>query len=463
MRLKRIGAILASAVMSVSVSMPAFATESTASDVQVNGRLCDTKAEIIDDIAYVNANEVADILGVSCTISQNGAFVDGKTVKMEEGGLVSLREVAEAVGCMIGWDSNERTVVIVDLDKMAEEKGVTFDILRKYMEYSLSMGDTYSTKAEIKGGVEVNDGENSLAVPFSGTVEGVSGKTGQESSLKLAIDLSQMKAEAAKDMTPEEKEIFEGIIKSLENSNSKVIYDAEKNIAYMNSTLFSFFGSDENTYIKMDMNSMLEGVGGMDMNSMLNLIKSGDIENYILETLKGLPVDSVSSYDEISKAYDLIASMMGDKAFTLENGKYSSTFSVKEEGVELTYVMTFGTEGDKINSCLITMKMGADEVSMDMSAATDKDFNSTMSFTMSVSEIMKMYMDMKSTFTPSKAEPNLTIPDNARVVDFEELMGVEMLAEIEASETAPDSPEPAPKVEDTSKAELENSEQTEAA
>ena len=308
---------------------------------------------------------------------------------------------------------------------MMDEKGETFDIIKKYMDYSLSMGDTYKTTCTFDGNVEVNDGETAIALPFSGTAEGVAAKTGEEMTMKLNMDFAQIKAMLEKEgMEASEKEVFDTMVKALESSDTKIIYDAEKEIFYMNSSMFTVFGVDANAWISMDLGSLMatSGVEGFDMNTLLALVEKGDFEGYLLELFKSMPVSDVNSYAEIAKSYDMIAAMMGDKAFKLENGQYKSNFAVNEDGTELTYSMTMGTDGDKVNSCTIIMKVSADGATMDMSVASDKDFNSTMTFSMNVADMMKMSMNFKSTYAASTEAPTLKVPEGAVVISLNDMM-----------------------------------------
>lgn len=444
---KRLCALSAAAVMSLSVCAPAFANvmiPANTAKIQMNGKTVESEAVLAGGTTLINAEDVKSIFGVDCKV--DGGFatlsVDGKdlkvAIKTSDSDLVSVREVADALGCMLGWDDGAKTVIIVDIDRMAKENGATFDIIGKYMDYSLSLGDSFKTKAEFKGGVEVTDEGITTAIPFDGTTEAVSGKEGERASVKLNMDLSQLKAMVGADqMEGTEKEIFDTTIKAIESSDSNVIYDSENNMFYMNSTMFTLFGSDENTWISMDLNALMDmaGTEGFDMNSLMSLAQSGDIEAYILEALKAMPVNTVNSYSDIAQAYDLIASMLGDKSFTLEDGQYKSNFAMNDDGTELTYTMVLGTEGEKVNSCTVTMKMSADGAAMDMTVASDKDMNSTMSFSMSLADMIKVYMEFKSESEATKEVPNLKVPDGARVVSFNDMLANMMSAEL-ATETA---------------------------
>lgn len=443
---KKAAALSMAAVMSLSVGATAFAgTAQQAGEsvnVQMNGKIATDKAVLLGGTTYIDASDVKGIFGADCKVDGGYATlsVDGKdlkiAIKTTGESLVSVRDIADALGCMLGWDGAEKTVVVVDIDRMADEKGATFDIIGKYFDYSKSIGESYKTIGDFSGSVEIADETIPIAIKFDGKMDAVSSDKCEEANVKLNMDLSDIKKQAGvEEMEASDKEIFETIMKALESSDTKVIYNIEAGIMYMKSTMFTVFGIDENTWISFDLNSFMEAAGasGFDMTSILNLVSEGDLKAYILTALKTIPVNTVSSYDEMSKAYDMIVSMLGDSAFTLENGKYKSNFAMNEDGAEITYVMTMGTDGNKVNSCEITMKMSADGMVMDMYVSSDKNFNSSMTFSMNAADMMKIYMEMKSSCEATKQVPSLTVPAGATVISMNDMFASMISAPVEAA------------------------------
>ncbi|MPM82996.1 hypothetical protein SDC9_130059 [bioreactor metagenome] len=204
----------------------------------------------------------------------------------------------------------------------------------------------------------------------------------------------------------------------------------ESGIYYIKSSIFDTIGVPANTWISLDFNELMgmSGTGSsFNMKSIMDLATKGDFEGYINSVIKAMPVDSVSSYDDVKTAYDMIANMLGDKAFTLENGKYKSNYTVNEDGVEMTYAMTFDADGDKINGCAIKMHMNSDGVmTMDMDVNSDKDLNSNVTITMSMADMMKLYMEFKASTTATTESPLTAPPAGETVTSIESLMGSAM-------------------------------------
>lgn len=450
---KKLCAISLSAVMSLSVCIPAFAADETpeyeTAKIQVNGVMAKDPAVLADGATYVKAENIKSLFGVECSVKDGKATltVDGKQVALDSAvvdeNLISIRTVADTLDLMLGWDDAEKTAIIIDVNNVAKENDVTFDLLKKYMDYSKSMGDTFKTTGEFKGSVEVADETAPLTIAYDGTVDSLASKKGEEATMKLNMDLSKVKTMLqSEEMDESEKAVMDTIFKAIESSETKYIYDMEKGIFYMNSSMFSAFGVDPAAWISLDLNAFMNmsGAGSFDMNAILDLAETGDIEGYILEVLKSIPVDSVNSYKEIDESYKAVAAMLGDKAFKQDGDKYTSTYALNEDGTELTYVTTLGSEGDKVNSISIVMKMSADGVKMDMTVSTDKDFNSSMSFTMDIADFMKLYMEFKSTYEASAKEPALTLPEGAVVISLNDMMN-NLATDVVVTETAVEATE----------------------
>lgn len=450
---KKLCAISLSAVMSLSVCIPAFAADETpeyeTAKIQVNGVMAKDPAVLADGATYVKAENIKSLFGVECSVKDGKATltVDGKQVALDSAvvdeNLISIRTVADTLDLMLGWDDAEKTAIIIDVNNVAKENDVTFDLLKKYMDYSKSMGDTFKTTGEFKGSVEVADETAPLTIAYDGTVDSLASKKGEEATMKLNMDLSKVKTMLqSEEMDESEKAVMDTIFKAIESSETKYIYDMEKGIFYMNSSMFSAFGVDPAAWISLDLNAFMNmsGAGSFDMNAILDLAETGDIEGYILEVLKSIPVDSVNSYKEIDESYKAVAAMLSDKAFKQDGDKYTSTYALNEDGTELTYVTTLGSEGDKVNSISIVMKMSADGVKMDMTVSTDKDFNSSMSFTMDIADFMKLYMEFKSTYEASAKEPALTLPEGAVVISLNDMMN-NLATDVVVTETAVEATE----------------------
>ena len=104
---------------------------------------------------------------------------------------------------------------LMDIDRMADEKGATFDIIGKYFDYSKSIGESYKTIGDFSGSVEIADETTPIAIKFDGKMDAVSSDKCEEANVKLNMDLSDIKKQAGvEEMEASDKEIFETIMKA---------------------------------------------------------------------------------------------------------------------------------------------------------------------------------------------------------------------------------------------------------
>lgn len=438
---KKLGTLAVSALMAVSVCTPVFAGTPElvpTADIQLNGVMIEQDAILYEGSTYLLEEGIEEVFGVECNV--NGSYasltVDGKTLRniipVSELSLISIRDVAESLGYVIGWDDSAKALVLIDVNQIAKDSGETFDIMKKYIEYSYSNGKNFKTDTVYSGGIEMNTDGMVISLPFDGKAEGYTSQSGQSISLDLNVDLPQLNAISGIDeMSEDQKEIYLSMLKEIENNTTEMIYDFENMSIYFRTTLSSLFGIDDKVWLSMDLAPIMElsGSTGMDLTGMIQLIENGDFEGYMLSTLKSIPANSVTAYEEMCLAYDLLASMLGDSSFVYENGAYKSTFAMNEDGAEVTFVMTMGTNGSDINSCTISMRMTAEDIlSMDMNVSSDRNLDSKATFTMEITDLFKMFFEMDSDATAISSTPSFKVPEGDVVLSINDMLNNAMAA-----------------------------------
>ena len=141
---KKALAVTLASVMSLSVCAPAFAAEGDTS-IQVNGVKSDVAASLVNGKACIKADKVNEVLGID-GILNNGKYIVGNTIlDVNTGDYLGIRDLAEAAGYMIGWDNENKTVVVVDVNKLGNE---SFDIIKKYVNKTDPKIPIYTTEQQ---------------------------------------------------------------------------------------------------------------------------------------------------------------------------------------------------------------------------------------------------------------------------------------------------------------------------
>ena len=425
---KKLCAFSVAAVMSLSVCAPAFAAEGeNAVDLQYNGVTTEDAAVLVNDTTYMSAEDVKAVLGVDCAVADGKAqlTVGSEAVEVETvDGLIPVRAIANALGYSIGWDSEAKTAIVIDVDKLAASE--TFDIMGKYMDYGLSMEMPYAQNGEFDGVYEMTDADSTFTIPFNGDVVSLVSADGEDVTMNLTIDFSQLEELlAAQGMDENEQQAFDAVVAALGSSETKILYNIKENVMYLNSSMFTVFGLDANAWLSIDLGDifgMATTEGAADLTAILENAMSGDLKAYIVDLLKAMPVEDVNSYAALEEAYGVYSAMLGDSAFVLEDGKYTLNYAMNQDGADFTYSIVLGTEGETVNSCDIAMKVAAEGVSMDVTAASDKDFNTTMTLAMNIADMIKMNFNYKATVSASTEAPQLTVPEGATVHSLTDLL-----------------------------------------
>lgn len=456
---KKLCAFSVAAVMSLSVCAPAFAAEGeNAVDLQYNGVTTEDAAILVNDTTYMSAEDVKAVLGVDCAVADGKAqlTVGSEAVEVETvDGLIPVRAIANALGYSIGWDSEAKTAIVIDVDKLAASE--TFDIMGKYMDYNLSMEMPYAQNGEFDGVYEMTDADSTFTIPFNGDVVSLVSADGEDMTMNLTIDFSQFEELlTAQGMDENEQQAFDAVVAALGSSETKILYNIKENVMYLNSSMFTVFGLDANAWLSIDLGDifgMATTEGAADLTAILENAMSGDLKAYIVDLLKAIPVEDVNSYAALEEAYGVYSAMLGDSAFVLEDGKYTLNYAMNQDGADFTYSIVLGTEGETVNSCDIAMKVAAEGVSMDVTAASDKDFNTTMTLAMNIADMIKMNFNYKATVSASTEAPQLTVPEGATVLSLTDLlfgtMTEDAVIDVTADENAAEVPaeeEPAAEV-----------------
>ena len=210
-------------------SVPASAP-STGISVQLDGRnlsFPDAAPEARDGRTFLPVRTVFEAMGAEVSYSPAAQTItavrDGTTVTMALGGTtatversgvtthipmdaapyahdnrtyVPVRFAAQAFGCAVGWDAGDRTVILIDMEKLVEETLSKYDFT--YLEKYLAYGQKYRTgiwdmNADFDAsldmtGLLLGSTAESAPITLDGTLEGVmAGGAKMDAAMGLTI------------------------------------------------------------------------------------------------------------------------------------------------------------------------------------------------------------------------------------------------------------------------------------
>lgn len=450
--LKRLGVALATMLaLTLVLTGTALAAEPNGISVQLNGApvaFTDAAPEITSDRTFLPFRAVLEALGaevgydsetstvsakrdgvdLSMVLGQNTATVteDGqtRTVEMDvtpyvKNGrtYVPVRFVAETFGCNVGWDADDRTVIIADVDALLGN--ATFDLMDNFAAYcekqqkseNMTMTGTLTLDMEDKTG-------ETLPVPVSakGSIDGVTSDTGLQLNWNLKMSgLTDLMGDRAG--SPMEQMVMQQLLAALSDMKGELRMDLESGMLYL-SVPGVVTGGSGDTWYSMDFGAYeTQLLGSMNMTQLVQLEEAG-IREVLAAVIQAMPLDdSETSYAMLAQVTQVYVDMLSDQAFTQKGNTYVAEMKAMNV-MDMTVTLT--KRGNDIVAADIKASGSASEdgetasFTMTEHAAPDK-VTVEMEMSMNISGMdMKLELDMDS--VPTSKVPVTTLPAGVQAV-----------------------------------------------
>lgn len=453
---KRFGAaLLAALTLTASLTGPALAAEPERSPgiaVQMDGKtlsFTDAAPEITDDRTFLPFRAVLEAMGAEVdydartgTVSakRDGvelAMVPGQTgLVITENGetrtqemdaapyidpansrtYVPVRYAAEAFGYNVGWDADEKTVILVDVDALFG--GATFELMDNFAAYCAKQeaGRNMSVTGNLSLDMTDKSGQF-LPEPLKikGSLDGVAGEKGVELTGKIDGAALGLIFGAVIGGTADTEGALQKMLNALPEVSAELRVDLDSKMLYASVPDISglLTGKMENTWYSLDLGAyedQLLGMTGMDM-TQLAQAEGASIREALVMVMRSLPLDdSAGSYAGLREMAQLYAGMFSDQAFTRDGGTYTAKTAL-DDTVELEITLT--KKGSDVVSMDLKMTASAEEeglkmaVTMTEHASPDK-VNMVMDMTMAddtAEVVLHMDMDCLPTAKTPQTQP----------------------------------------------------------
>lgn len=484
--LKQFIVVFLVAFLILSGTQPAFAADAKGIQVQYNGEnlmLTETVKNVNGRIV-VPFREIFEILGADVTYDPKTktvlakteereiSFVPGGTeIKIVKNGITSIKKmdvasfidkqlgltyipvryVAASMGYSVGWDSAEKTVVIIDPDTLFANADTDFSIISKLMKSDLDLEKPYATTGNFSMSIKTDAEPGSImpGLDFSaaGSMSGVQQKSNADLTMKLAFQFDKMLAQ----LTEEEKTQMQPLLDMFKETTMKIKMDGETGETYMNSSLFSALDPTvgPNTWYRMNVYDTYEQMG-IDLKSIANMGYSDvKISEMLAASLSSMEYAEVSTYQDIKTTYAFAKNLIGDDAFSKRTaGSYVTyTLNLNQNSVLAAMTKTALTEGVSLDTLdltelgdqlknsslnaeiMIKDKAGSlqayslkgslalEEFSCSFDMTGDqKNAEGTMS--VALKDLFNMTIDIESHIKETSAGPVLSLPEDAVIVDY---------------------------------------------
>lgn len=476
-----VGAVDASANNGVQVKVNDHMVQFTDAAVEtVNDRtmvpyraiLEDMKAEVGFDAATNTVSATLDGKTVSFAIGGKVMNIteNGKTTQVnmdvapyinQSNGrtYVPVRFLAESFGYLVGYDTAQKTVVIIDMQQMADDMDSKMTMYNKLMQMQQEQG-VFGLNADSTMKMDMTIADQSMSSTMKQHITG---------TVQLTSEKAGMDVVSQTNMT----NVANGVTDSMD-MQQEILMDLYTGVMYVkqdiaDTPLPDGTVLDKDTWIKMDLYSTINALTGMDYGELMKASVTGSdmtMGSLMMDMMPALSTQlTVDSYDQLKGSMDLVADIFGDARFDKTSSAGTDTYTwsfTKADSLSL-----LGKLGDvnelssllsqltgkqinllsDINKCDMSMSFSEkDGVCVAYDAKVDVDVkdlfqmsvNSTsttdkvdMDMTMSVPGVMNLTMDMAGTVKSSTETVRTQPAAGEKVVDMGDMISQNMQATVQ--------------------------------
>ena len=458
---------------------PALAAEGAGISVQMDGEelaFSDAVPEAADGRVFLPARAVFEALGAQVSYdaaSQSATAVRGDTTvtftlgegaaQVETGGIVyplqldrapyakgnrmyvPLRFAAQAFGCMVGWDADDSTVILIDTEKLVADTLDRYEF--SYLEQALTWGQRYETGAwDVEMDFDqtatyLDAEEEAVPLALGGSVSGtIADNRAAELMVNLRMDLltysymvfgddALLNLDGAPSGARETLETMKALLE--EGVQMEVRGDLETGPVYY--TVYA--GNDPSLplmtasggWIAMDVQPSGEPDGLLED---LDILTAPRGPAHLLSLLASIRQGDAEP-DDRDTAYEAAARMMDEIARTLENGAWTSRGADRtlrydldrEDGYHLTYDFALTMDGGeavdrRLELTVLVQQLDGRTDTLALTETGDADGNVEADLTIEMPGEMMLERAISGRYTPTKAAPETEPPEGAVVFDM---------------------------------------------
>lgn len=346
---------------------------------------------------------------------------------------VPVRFAAEAFSCAVGWDGDEHTVMIVDVDALLGD--ATFENLDGWVRADLEreVPNPAKTTGQMSLKMTVPDAQGKIqAYPLSATFSGIS--TDTKAELQMEMDFAELFALFAggSDLSAADK----AELKKLSRAAVETRMDLESGKIYFTidcPLLLTMIGEglgDGNVWYLMDLAKLSEA-GGFDYQSYLQGIEEmlgseyAGFRELMVSLLSDLELTSAAyDYEMLQTSAEILCALLSDQAMVKSGSNYTVNWALKEDSSVLGQIkMTYQTSGDRLVGVKMEMTIddGMDGMTLKMNVREDGT-NTTMDMDIDLGSDLKLSFALSAKTVQANAQPAVEPPAGAQIVDIMDVL-----------------------------------------
>lgn len=462
----RLLSLFASAALITAMAVPAMAAETAAPvaapkgiSVQLDGKnlsFTDAVPEVNSQRTFLPFRSVFEAMGaqVDYEASTNTvvAVKDGKTLRMvvgqdkatitENGATSSLtmdvaayaknnrtyvpvRFAAQAFGCAVGWDQDDQTVIVVDMNKLLKQatSAYHYTYLEKYAQYAKKYETgTWAIKGSLNG--TVSSKSANFALPISATMNGVTADTSKiQMAMNMKMDMTSVMAllgSAAGSVTAADKAMLESLKSDGISMDIRGDLTAGKMYMNLSGKAAETAGIPAGTWFSMDMNA---AYGGMDYAQIMSISKEMKVGDLITLMASSMDFsDKDGDYLALTTLVNGIAKALADESFVKSGNDYTTSVNYTENGQTASLAFTLTMADGVVTGYKMSGDLNVQGVAVKFAAGVDAKNHMDMTMKMAMADDISVDMTMTADYAVSSTAPSTAPPAGATVLDINNML-----------------------------------------
>lgn len=350
---------------------------------------------------------------------------------------VPVRFAAQALGCAVGWDQDDQTVILVDAQRQAGEllKDYQFTYLDKFVDYAQQYRKGgWAVKGEFDASVAVA----ALPITIQGTLDGLMKDGAQmQMDMNMKADMLQFTKTVAamnqRALTAEDEAVLTAFKET--GLDMAMRGDMELGKLYMNMNDKTGFlaasGIHDDMWYSMDLGAAL-AESGMGFQDLMDMFYDVDIRGSVLYAAANVALtDKDTAMADFAARVREVAYPMSDGAFVKNGNDYTTQLAdVSDSGADAACQLTLTMKNDKVAAWKMTMDLTAvtdngdgtqSTTAMDLYMGVDEQDHCSAQINVNVAEMLTLDLGMEVDYTASTKAPDTQPPAGAVVQPLESM------------------------------------------
>ncbi len=300
---------------------------------------------------------------------------------------VSTRFVAESFGYKVGWDKENKTVIIIDINRLVNIDDNDFTIMNQCIkDTGLQAGTAYEETLkgtlaitilktaiqEMAEGAEIAD-DIKMGVSMDGAA--VVKDSEMSMDLKMGMDMG--------DLLSGSDPVTAAVAEMFKNIDVKCYMDAQSGDMYFKTSIDTLISQEatSDSWFKMNVYDIMKALG-MDLKALVQKALPGNTlsvkDVVVMMAAANEESFTINTYSQLNSSIELIKEMLSDSAVKVEKNGNRTTYTIN-----LSNISSLQGLGGKVvsvcengnNSSVITLKgdvPGMGNLQMDMTTTTKK-------------------------------------------------------------------------------------------